>query len=155
MKKFLLFLVLGIVTLCSYGQDYSLISEGVDNNGNYIVRVVVSTKKSPEKKAEDIIKHYAVKGVMFNGIAAAKGYSGQRALISDPNVEQTKKTWFDAFWDEGAYSRYATIVPSSLSVMKNKQTKMTETSALVTISVGALKKYLEENSIIQGFSDLW
>ena len=71
---------------------------------------------------------------MFRGIAAAKEYSAQPPLIKDPSVEQTKSEFFEAFWRENGYSRYASIVPSSMTVMKNKQSKMTETSALVTVS---------------------
>ena len=92
---------------------------------------------------------------MFRVMTAAKGYSAQPPLINDPSIEQTKKEFFEAFWRENGYSRYASIVPSSMTVMKNKQTKMTETSALVTVSKELLQKELEDNGIIQGFSNLW
>ena len=103
----------------------------------------------------DLVRQYAVYGVMFRGVAAANGYSGHPALIKDPNVEQTKKAWFDAFCNEGGYRRYVSITPSSLSVLKNKQSKMTETSALVTVSVNELRQYLEKEGIIKGLSNLW
>lgn len=154
MRKFLFLILFCLGNIFVYAQEYSLMSEGVDNNGNYVVRIVVSTKKAA-KSAEDLVKQYAVHGVMFRGIAAANDYSGQPPLINDPNVEQTKKAWLDAFWNEGAYKRYATITPSSMSVMKNKATKMTETSALVVVSSGLLKSYLEKEGIIQGLSNLW
>ena len=92
---------------------------------------------------------------MFRGIAAAKGYSAQPPLINDPNIEQTKKAWLDAFWNEGAYKNYATIIPSSVSVLKNKATKKVETSALVRVSHSSLKAYLEKEGVIQGLSNLW
>ncbi|MBO7067983.1 MAG: hypothetical protein J6W52_04820 [Bacteroidaceae bacterium] len=154
MKKILFILMSCLGCVLVHAQDYSLTSEGVDNNGNFVVRIVVSTKK-PAKMAEDLVKQYAVHGVMFRGVAAAKDYSGQPPLVKDPNVEQTKKAWFNAFWNEGGYKRYATITPSSMSVMKNKQTKMTETSALVVVSSSLLKAYLEEEGVIQGLSNLW
>ena len=56
---------------------------------------------------------------------------------------------------EGAYRRYASIVPSSLTVMKNKQTKSYETAATVMIDQRGLQKYLEESGVIKGFSNLW
>ena len=152
-------LLICILMLCgmlfAHAQNYSITSEGVDNNGNYIVRIVVSTKKNPAKSAEDLVCRYAVHGVMFKGIAAAKDYSGCPALIKDPNVEQTQKAWLDAFWNEAAYKKYANITPSSMSVMKNKQTKLTETSALVTVAHKELKAYLEKDGIISGLSNLW
>lgn len=155
MKRILFTIMLCLGCFYLYAQDYSLTSGGVDNNGNYVVKIVVSTKKKPSKSAEDLVRQYAVHGVMFKGVAAAQDYSGHPALIKDPNVEQIKKTWFDAFWNEGAYKRYVSITPASLSVLKNKQSKMTETSALVTVSGNELKKYLEEECIIKGLSNLW
>ena len=155
MKKVLLTIMLTLGCIFANAQEYSIQSEGVDNNGNYIVRIIVSTKKKPSKSAEDLVKRYAVHGVMFRGVTAAKGYSAQPPLIKDPNIEKTKKMFFEAFWRENAYSRYASITLSSLTVMNNKQSKMTETSALVTISKEQLQKYLEDNGIIQGFSNLW
>ena len=155
MKKLVLTFMLSLGCIFANAQEYTLQSEGVDNSGNYVVRIVVSTKKKPSKAAEDLVRQYAVHGVMFRGIAAAKEYSAQPPLIKDPGVEQTKREFFEAFWRENGYSRYASIVPSSMTVMKNKQSKMTETSALVTVSKELLQKYLEENGIIQGFSNLW
>ena len=155
MKKVLLTIMLIMGCIFTKAQEYTVQSEGVDNSGNYVVRIVVSTKKKPSKAAEDLVRQYAVHGIMFRGVTAAKDYSAQPPLIKDPNIEQTKKEFFLAFWRENAYNRYASIVPSSLSVMKNKQSKMTETSALVTVSKELLQKYLEDNGIIQGFSNLW
>ena len=155
MKKVLLTIMLILSCIFAKAQEYTVQSEGVDNSGNYVVRIVVSTKKKPSKAAEDLVRQYAVHGVMFRGVTAAKDYSAQPPLIKDPNIEQTKKEFFLAFWRENAYNRYASIGPSSLSVMKNKQSKMTETSALVTVSKELLQKYLEDNGIIQGFSNLW
>lgn len=155
MRKLLFTMMLCLGCLSLSAQDYSLMSEGVDNNGNYVMRIVVSTKKKPSESAEDLVRRYAVHGVMFRGVTAAQGYSSQPSLIKDPNVEQTKKVWFDAFWKEGAYKKYVSITPSSLSVMKNKQSKMTETSAIVTVSANELKQYLEEEGINKGLSNLW
>ncbi len=155
MKKVLITFLLFIGCIIVNAQEYTVQSEGVDNNGNYVVRIVVSTKKKPMKEAEELVKRYAVHGVMFRGIAAAKDYSAQPPLIKDPNIENTKKEFFEAFWREKAYNRYASIVPSTLYIIKNKQSKMTETAAQVTISNNLLRKDLEDNGIIQGLSNLW
>ncbi len=155
MKKILLTIMVSLSAYLANAQEYTIQSEGVDNSGNYAVRVVVSTKKKQPKTAEDLVKRSAIHGVMFRGITAAKGYSAQPPIIKDPNVEQIKKDFFDAFWNEKAYNQYAAIVPSSLSVMKNKQTKMTESSALIIVARENLLKYLEKSGIIKGFSNLW
>lgn len=155
MKRLLFAIMLCLGSVSLYAQDYSIMSEGVDNNGNYVIRIIVSTKKKPSSSAEDLVRQYAVRGVMFQGVTASEDYSGHPALVKDPSVAQTKRVWFDAFWSEGAYKRYVSITPASLKVMKNKQSKTTETSALVVVSSNELKRYLEKEGIIQGLSNLW
>ena len=91
MKNVLLMLMLTLGCVVANAQEYTIQSEGVDNSGNYIVRIVVSTKKKPSKAAEDLVKRYAVHGVMFRGVTAAKGYSAQPPLVKDPNAEKVKK----------------------------------------------------------------
>ena len=39
--------------------------------------------------------------------------------------------------------------------MKNKKTKMIETTAVVMVDKEALQHYLEEAHILKGFSNLW
>ena len=143
-------------TLCQAQTDqYSVRIAGQGQSGNYLVNVTVNTKKGVTKKAEDLVRLYAVHGVIFRGLMSTDGYGEHQPLVKDPNVEQTKADFFNRFWAEGAYNRYTTIVGASLSVIKNKQTKMTETSATVRVDKEALQHYLEESGVIQGFSNLW
>lgn len=155
MKRIIFFILFCfIVTICK-AQEYTVRSAGQGNSGNYLVEVTVSSKKKLTSTAEDLVKEYAVRGVMFRGLMASSGYGEQKPLIKDPNIEQTKAEFFKAFFKEGAYKKYASIVGSSLSTMKNKQTKMQETSATVIVDKESLQHYLEESGIIQGFSNLW
>lgn len=135
-------------------QEYTVRSAGQGKARNYLVSVTVSSKKKP-KAAEDLVKEYAVRGVMFRGLMAADGYGEQKPLIKDPNIEQTKADFFTVFFAEGAYKRYASVVASSLSIMKNKQTKMQETTAVVMVDKESLLGYLEESGVVKGFSNLW
>lgn len=120
-----------------------------------MVAVTVNVKKKLPSSAEDLVMRYAVEGVMFNGLMAADGYGEQKPLIKDPDVKQTKADFFTAFNNEGVYKRFASIVPSTLVSMKNKKTKMIETTATVMVDKEGLQHYLEESHIIQGFSNLW
>ena len=155
MKKLLMLFVCTICCAIAHAQEYSARSGGQSNTGNYIVQIVVSSKKNPKNSSEDLGKRYAVHAVIFKGLMAADGFGEQKPLAKDPNVETTKAEFFNAFWNEGGYKRYASIVPSSLSVMKNKQTKMTEVSATVMVDKESLQHYLEESQVIDGFSNLW
>lgn len=155
MQKILFTLAFLLIGMTVNAQEYTIRSAGQGKSGNYLVKVVVSTKNKQAKEAEDLVKRYAVHGVIFRGLMAADGYGEQKPLINDPNVENTKSEFFKAFWNEGAYKKYASTVQSSLTTMKNKQTKMTETSATVMVDKESLQHYLEESGIIQGFSNLW
>ena len=155
MKKILLLFAFCISCAFLSAQSYTITSAGTADGGRNLVHVVVTSKKNLKVNSEDAVKHYAVHGVLFNGISSTEGYGAQSPIIKDPNVEQTKKAFFDAFWSEGAYKRYASVVPSSLTVMKNKQTKAYETAATVMIDQKGLQKYLEESGVIKGFSNLW
>lgn len=153
-KSFLIVLLCLAANLC-FAQEYTARSAGQGNSGNYRVDITVSTKKKVASTAEDLVKEYAIRGVMFRGLMASSGYGEQKALIQDPNIEQTKADFFQAFFNEGLYKKYATIVESTLTTMKNKQTKVQETSAIVLVDKESLLHYLEESGIIKGFSNLW
>lgn len=155
MRRFLISIFVCLTAVMCSAQEYTVRSAGQGNSGSYLVEVTVSSKKKLTSTAEDVVKEYAVRGVLFRGLMASSGYGEQKPLIKDPNVEQTKSSFFKAFFNEGAYKKYASIVGSSLSTMKNKQTKMQETSATVMVDKESLQHYLEESGIIQGFSNLW
>ena len=154
-KKLLFLMMLCMSIAVVNAQDFSVMSAGQGHNGEYNVTVVVSTKKNPVKEAENLVKEYAVRGVMFRGVASYKEHPGQKPLINDPAVEQVKEMEFKAFWNERKYLNFAVLQPQSLSVMKNKQTKKYEITARLTINKESLIKWLEDNGIIQGFSNLW
>ena len=155
MKKVLMVLLLGIVSLCAYAQEYTAVSGGTGKQGEYLVNVTVSVKKKEVKEAESLVKKCAVHAVLFRGLMSADRYSSQKPLIKDPNVENVKAAFFQSFWNEGYYKNYTALVGSSLMAMKNKQTKKHEVSATVIVNKEALLKYMEEQGVIQGFSNLW
>lgn len=155
MKKTLLTLIMCLCLGIAHGQDVAVMSAGQGNNGEYLVRIVLSTKKDPGKNAEALVKEHAVRSVLFKGVAPCKDYQGHAPLVADPAAETTKAPLLEAFWRDGTYLRYVTLQPGTLSVMKNRQTKMVETSAELIINKESLVRWLEENKVIEGFSDLW
>ena len=157
MNRLILSIALCIFCLTGVAQDltYTITGAGQSNSGNYLVSVKVNTKKKVTTSAENLALMYAVHGVMFKGVMSETGYDNQKPLISDPNIEQTKADFFNAFFNEGKYRTYASLVPSTLSIVKNKQTKCTETMAMVIVDKESLQHYLEKSGIVQGFSNLW
>lgn len=152
MKKIFLLFIMVIVTISCFSQEYNISSAGQGKDGNYLVKVRTYVAKT--QMAEDAVKQCAVHGVIFRGVTDPTGASSQKALVSDPNVANTKKAFFDAFFSEGAYLKYVSVVESSLSCTKVPKKKY-EASALLLVDKESLQHYLEESGIIQGFSNLW
>ncbi len=155
MKKALFLLTFCCAALVASAQDFYVRSVGTAADGSYLVGVTVNVKKKLPTSAEDLVMRYAVEGVMFNGLTNASGMTSQKPLIKDPDVRQTKAAFFEAFNNEKAYQRYCSIVPQTLISMKNKKTKMIETTATVVVNKEELQHYLEESGVIKGFSSLW
>lgn len=155
-KKSILSLLLCCFTVLSVcAQEYSITSGGQGKNGRYLVRITLKTKaKKSELNAENLLKQYAVHGVMFRGVASSEGFGEQKPLIGDPNIEQIKSDFFKAFFAEEAYKRYASIVESSMSSTKLSK-KTYEITALLLVDKESLQGYLEKSGIIEGFSNLW
>ena len=155
MKKLLLSFLFVCGVLTAAAQDYNIVTAGQGAGGNYLVKVTVAMKgKEKGQDAEAIVKRCAVHGVMFRGLMAADGFAQQKPLIGDANVETTKSEWFKAFFDSGAYKTYVTIVNSSLLSTKLGK-KDYELSAILTVNKEALLKYLQDEGIVKGFSNLW
>lgn len=156
MKKILLSLLFACCcVLTATAQDYNIASAGQGAEGNYLVKITVAMKgKEKGQDAEAIVKRCAVHGVMFKGLMASSGYAQQKPLISDPNLETTKSEWFDAFFSSGAYKKYVTIVKSSLLSTKIGK-KDYELSATLIVDKESLLKYLQDEGIVKGFSNLW
>lgn len=155
-KRVILSVILGCLAIANVcAQEYNITSGGQGKNGRYLVRVTLKTKaKKSELNAEDLLKQYAVHGVMFRGVASAEGYGEQKPLIEDPNTEHVKSDFFKAFFAEEAYKRYASIVDSSMSSTKLSK-KTYEVTALLLVDKESLQSYLEKSGIIEGFSNLW
>lgn len=132
---------------------YDLTCAGTGLEGTYLATVSVYVPKVP--KNSDVLRKAAVHGVIFKGINAAKGCSAQRPLASNPNIEQEKADFFETFFKEGGgYLRYATIVEGSWTVAKTGK-KEYRVTATVSLQKDQLRKYLEQEKVISGFSDMF
>lgn len=155
MKKSLLLAVFALCSLMVSAQEYNVQSAGTAKDGSYLAKVKVSIKKMKNTTPQDLVLRYAVEAVMFDGLSDANGYSSQKPLIKDVDIRQKQAEFFEAFNNEGKYKHFASIVNSSLTSMKNKQTKMIDNEATVIVKKEELQHFLEESGIIKGFSNLW
>lgn len=153
-KLFLLFGMFLVAVLYVSAQDYVITGAGTGKSGHYLVSVKVNVKKT-KMKNEDLVMQAAVDGVMFRGFMTTDGAVDQKPIVTDPGIRTTKSDFFDLFNANGEYRRYASVVPGTLTMMKNKQLKCIEVSANVLVDQQQLIKYLESSGVIAGFSNLW
>lgn len=154
MKRLLSFFCMACLAILASAQSYTISGAGTGKSGHYLVAVKVNVKKT-NMKSEDIVLQAAVDGVLFRGFMTTDGAVDQKPLVEDPGVQTAKADFFELFNENNEYRRYATIVPTTLTVMKNKKLKCTEVSAQVLVNHETLRAYLEKSGIIAGFSNLW
>ncbi len=155
MRHLTLTIIALICALTALADDYSVTSAGIGQGGRVMVNVLVNTKKDPKGTANDLLLQNAVTALMLHGIPSIDGKPSFSPIVTNAATAEQYSTFFEAFNREQRYRTYATVVPTSVSVMKNKSTKMYETVGIVVIDKEALAKYLEECGIVSGFNSLW
>lgn len=155
MKKFILFTVaFCIVVFSSMAKQpdvlrYDIECAGNGVQGTYLVKVWVYSKNN--QLTSDMMKKYAVHGIIFKGYAGNdKGCVSQKAMVSS-SIEQDRADFFDAFFNtDKAYARYATEIDGAVERIKiGKEYKY---GFVISVSKDALRKDLEGAGIIRGLS---
>ncbi len=155
MKKFLFLITFMLATaFVMRSQNYSLVMNNQGRDGSYQVKITAILDKKQNKTAADYLKRMAVDGVMFRGVAAAGGFPGQPALITDPSVAQTKADFFTAFFGAKEYDRYVNLNLQNMTVTKLPKGKF-EVTGILQVNKESLIRYLTDHGIISGFGDLW
>lgn len=133
---------------------YEVECAGIGKDGTYLIKVW-SYSKNP-KVAITQAKKNAIHGVIFKGFSGGgQGCTSQKALASNPNIEEEKADFFDPFFEEGGkFMKYVSEsadgnVDASDRVKVGKEYKI---GVLVSVSKDALRKDLEVAGIIKGLS---
>jgi len=132
---------------------YDIMSHGTGTEGTYLAETIVYLPK-PNKNVNVNLCKAAVHGVLFKALAADNGGNAQKALVSASAETQHSDFFSNFFADEHLHSRYASVVDGSLRVEKAGK-KLYRIKAIVSIQKDALRKYLEEQHIIESFKDLF
>lgn len=134
--------------------EYDIKCAGTGIEGTYLAEVSIYLPK-PNKDTNDNLRKAAVHGVIFQGISPSSDCNGQRAIISNPDIEKEYSEFFFTFFSTPMeYSRFADIVTASLRVTKTEK-KRYRITAIISIKKDALRKMLEQKNIIKGFDDLF
>lgn len=129
---------------------YDIECAGSGQQGIYIVKVWGYSKSN--KIETDLIKKFAVHGVLFKGYSSADkpGCTSQRPLAGSPSVYTEKEDFFNLFFDKGGdYLKYASIAHSTPEVVKlgKKEYKI---GYVLTVSKDLLRSDLEKAGVLRG-----
>lgn len=129
---------------------YEIECAGVGSQGTYLIKSWSYSKK-PNVALEQAKKN-AVHGVVFKGFAGKQGVPGQKALASNPNIEQEKAEFFkDFFADNSKYMKYVNVSGdgSVAAGDRMKVGKEYKVGVVVSVNVSALRTDLEQAGIIK------
>ncbi|MDE7148961.1 MAG: hypothetical protein K2O01_00905, partial [Bacteroidales bacterium] len=104
---------------------YDIECAGTGSDGTYLVKVWSYSKKA-DVAAEQSLKN-AVHGVLFKGITGQPGgCPSQRALISNPNVQNEQRDFFAKFFSSkgGDFRKYAVATGAPERVRLSKEYKV-------------------------------
>ncbi len=133
---------------------YELEAHNVPNKGAVYMKV---WSYGPDVTvARDQAMKNAVHGAIFRGVPAnqTKRIPAKSPLVSDYEVEQNNKAFFDQFFATGGeYLRYVTKTTSASSddILKYDK-KNYKVGIVVTVQYDALKKMLEQRGIIESLT---
>ncbi len=129
---------------------YEIECAGVGTQGTYLIKSWSYSKK-PNVALEQAKKN-AVHGVVFKGFAGKQGVPGQKALASNPNIEQEKAEFFEDFFaDNSKYMKYVNVSGdgSVAAGDRMKVGKEYKVGVVVSVNVSALRTDLEQAGIIK------
>jgi hypothetical protein len=133
---------------------YEIECAGIGKDGTYLIKVWSYSKNATIAITQ--AKKNAVHGIIFKGFSGGgQGCTSQRPLASNPNLEDEKADFFDAFFEEGGrYMKFVTEsadgnVDASDRMKVGKEYKI---GVLVSVQKDALRKDLEAAGIIKGLS---
>ena len=131
-------------------SQYDIEMAEVGEPGSLVVKVWCYNKKP--QISDDEAKMNAIKGVLFKGVSDSGRMKGRKALVEDGY--ENHKVYFDDFFGEGLYARYARVAMNSYVEQNSliKVGKLYKIGKIVVISYNDLRKQLETDKIIKGLN---
>lgn len=130
---------------------YEIEAVATGTQGHYLIKVW-SYSRNPQVAMEQAKKN-AVHGIVFKGFQGKQGVPGQKALCSNPNIENERSDYFDNFFaDGGNYMRFINLsgdgsIRAEDRIKVGKEYKI---GVIVSVNVAGLRKELEDAGIIKG-----
>lgn len=157
MKKFLLILVLGLLSSALYAKDkpdpsqYEVEIAEIGKPGMLVVRTWCYNKKPTLPDAT--FKECAIKGVLFKGLDECGRMKGRKALV--PDGYENHKDYFDQFFSSGTYHNYARVAMDGYVEQHNliKIGKLYKIAKIVVVSYAELRQRLETDNVIKALDN--
>ena len=165
MNKILVLMTITFFAALGYSQSKSKADKDTQNwryeieavstgaQGSYLIKVWSYSKK-PVVAIEQAKKN-AVHGIIFQGYTGRPGVSGQKALASNPNLEQEQNEFFLNFFAEGGkYMKFVSLSNDGSVAAEDrlKVGKEYKIGVVVSVNVASLRSDLEAAGIIRGLS---
>jgi len=129
---------------------YEIEAENTATQGSYLVKLWTYAHSVAD--AERQTKKNAVHGVLFKGFPTKGRVKGQKPLVRNKNALEEHKAFFAEFFEDGGeYARFVTVVHSN-EVKAGDVVKVGEeykVGYIVSVQASELRKYLEQNEIIE------
>ena len=165
--KQLLIILLAVVTFPLFGNAQAKKKADKDTNnwryeieavqtgvqGTYLIKVWSYSKK-PDVAIEQAKKN-AVHGIIFRGFAGTDRVPGQSPLTNNPNLQDEKADFFDAFFaDGGKYMKFVSLTNDGAVAAEDRMKvgKEYKIGVLISVRKEDLRKDLENAGIIKGLS---
>ena len=135
----------------NWRYEIEAVQQGVA--GTYLIKVWSYSKK-PDV-AIDQAKKNAVHGIIFRGYAGKDRVPGQSPLTNNPNIEEEKADFFDAFFaDGGKYMKFVSLTNDGAVAAEDRMKvgKEYKIGVLISVRKEELRKDLENAGIIKGLS---
>ncbi len=132
---------------------YEIEAVQTGTQGTYLIKVWSYSKK-PDVAIEQAKKN-AVHGIIFKGFAGTSTVPGQKALTSNANLEVEKEDFFKPFFaDGGKYMKFVNVSNDGAIAAQDRMKigKEYKVGVVVSVSVAALRKDLEDAGIVKSLS---
>lgn len=132
---------------------YEIEVVGVGTQGSDLIKVWSYSKK-PQVAIEQAKKN-AIHGIIFKGFVGNGGTPGKKPLTNNPNLEQDRQDFFDAFFaDGGKYLKFVSLSADGSVAAEDvmKVGKEYKVGVVVSVDVAGLRRDLEAAGILKALN---
>ncbi len=159
MRKILLFLLMCVMSLNASAKDknefrYEVVPVAVGTEGTALIKVYSYAKS--QKKAIELGKKNAVHAILFKGIPGGNGVYATPPMVK-PAIQAANQDFFDQFFKNGDYLRFVTLSSDGLVDPEDMLRVGSDykIGVIFAVSKNELRKYLEDNGIIQSLGNMF